>query len=279
MIKKSYIILFLLGLTLASCVPEKRLARNFVENTPNTSFLVLTPDIIFKESLKPIQDTTLENISQRQKDSVRFMESEFIQYIPDSLFLDLYLPQFKKEVRKLGLNVYFNTPKESFFTDTNVNAYIFNIAQIQLQEFSEQYFDKEAFGYDMYFQEHILDGIHINTWVEFQKVNSSDQKPMVLFSELTAKDEVDGHFHQNQLSGEVQYTYKIDSLDFKEVKQTIKNAGRIHAGYMFDFLMNQYIKAMMNEDGLKTKYYLHYNREEDELESVYDQRFIIQKQD
>ncbi|MCF8330880.1 MAG: hypothetical protein K9H84_00345 [Bacteroidales bacterium] len=278
MVNKIYIILLLIGIFLSGCVPEKRLARNFVENTPNTGFLVMTPDIILKESLKPVQDTTLENLSQRQKDSVRFMESEFIQYIPDSFFLNLYLPEFKKEVRKLGLNVYFNTPKETFFTDTNLNAYIFNMAQIQLQEFSEQYFAKETYNSNLYFQELILDGLHINTWVEFQKVNSSDQKPMVLFSELTARDEVDGHFHQNQFTGEVQYTYKIDSLDFDKVRQTIKNAGRIHAGYMFDFLMNQYVKANMSHDGLKTKYYLHYNRTEDELESVYEQRFIIQKQ-
>ncbi|MFW6222710.1 MAG: hypothetical protein ACOC3T_03770 [Bacteroidota bacterium] len=265
-----------LMLIAVSCVTEKRLAREFVENPPENRFVVMSPNTVFRESLKPVQDTLFKNPSQRQLDSLAFLESKFVQYITDSMFIDLYMPAFKEEMDSLGLNVIYNELPQ-IFSDTATSAYIFDIAQVQLQEFSEIYYDKEAIMDHLYYQKHILDGVHLNVWAEFQKVNMPGQNPMVLFSEITRRDEIDGFFHQNQLSGEVKYSYKINELEMDAVKNMITRAGYIHASYFFDFLMNQYISTMMMKNEAKPKYYLHYNREEDTFVPVYNNRFIRQE--
>ncbi|MCF8218526.1 MAG: hypothetical protein K9I29_03895 [Bacteroidales bacterium] len=275
--KRSYILLFLTVLLLSSCVPEKRLARNFIDNPPSNKFLIITPDFVLKESLKPLSDTTLEDVSQRKKDSLAFLESEFVQNIPDEMFFSLYLPAMNEELDSLGLNVTFNKPPREFFSDTTSNAYIFEIAQIQLQEYSEKIYDYDIIGRETYYKRHTIDGILLNAWVELQRVNASDNKPVLLFAELSKTDKIDGYFHQNQLTGKVKYSYKRDDLSVSEVKEMIRKAGRIHARYMFDFLMNQYIKAKMRNDEMKPRYYLHYNRFENTLEFAEDDRFTRQR--
>ncbi|MFW6020110.1 MAG: hypothetical protein ACOCPM_05965 [Bacteroidales bacterium] len=274
--QRSYILLFLTLILLASCVPEKRLARNFVDDPPSNTFLINTPDFVLKESLKPLSDTSVEDLSQREKDSLAFLESEFVQNIPDELFFRLYLPEMKKELDTLGLEVAFNKPVTEIFTDTSSDAYIFEIAQLQLQEYSEEFYDKEIFGGEEYYIDHTMDGVLLNAWVEFQKINSS-QPPVLLFAELSKTDQIEGYFHQNQLSGRVKYSYKRDDLELSDVKKMIEVAGRIHAHYMFDFLMNQYVKARMKEDEMKPRYYLHYNRSENTLELAEEERFTRQK--
>ncbi len=278
MLKRKLNILLLVPLVFVavSCVTEKRLAREFVDNPPENKFVVMSPSTVFKESLKPVQDTLVRKPSQRQLDSLAFLESEFVQFITDSMFIDLYMPAFKNEMDSLGLNVIYNELPQVFY-DTATSAYIFDIAQVQLQEFSEIQYDKEVIMDQLYYQKHILDGVHLNVWVEFQKVNKPGQKPMVLFSEITRRDEVDGIFHQNQLSGEVKYSYKINELELEAIKNVITRAGYTHASYLFDFLMNQYIRAMMMKKEAKPRYYLHYNREEDAFVPVYNSRFIRQK--
>ncbi|MFO8054790.1 MAG: hypothetical protein R6U19_06460 [Bacteroidales bacterium] len=276
MIKSIYILMICSGILLVSCVPEKKLARNFVNNTPNTSFFILSPDIVFKESVKPVKDTAVINPTQRQLDSLAFLESDFIRYIPDSMFFALYLPELRKEFEKLGLNVNFDTLPHDFSRDSAGNAYVFDFAQIQLQEFVDVYYDTETFAGKRYFKEHSLNGLYLNTWVEFQKINGQGNKPMVLFTELSVKDELHGFFHQNQLSGQVKYSYKIDELDLDDVKNWIKKAGQIHARYLYDFLMNQYIKVSMKEKEMKPKYYLHYDRKNDQFVPVDEKRFVPQ---
>lgn len=275
--KRSYILLFLTALLLSSCVPEKRLARNFIDNPPSNKFLIITPDFVLKESLRPLSDTTMDDLSQRKKDSLAFLESEFVQNIPDELFFSLYLPEMNKELDTLGLNVAFNKSPEKFFKDSTSNAYMFEIAQLQLQEYSEKIYDYETIGMETYYKSHTIDGVLLNAWVEFQKMNSSKNKPVLLFAELSKKDKIDGYFHQNQLSGRVKYSYKREEIELSEVKEMIRKAGRIHARYMFDFLMNQYIKAKMRNDEMKPRYYLHYNRFENTLELAEEDRFTRQK--
>lgn len=280
-IKQMRIIIYLslaFSLLFTSCVPEKRLARQFQQNPPEAKFLVITPDIVLKQSIKPLKDSLVDQYSQRQKDSVAFYESDFVQYIPDSLFFQLYLPAFQKQMEELELDVVYNQPPGDFFSaDSAEQAYIFNMAQLQLEEFTQQEFAKETFGSQLYFQEHLLDGVSLSLWIEFQRVNSDGQKPMVLFSELSESDQVDGHFSQHQLTGDVQYSYKIDELDLAQVKQFIRRAGKVHASYLYDFLMNQYINAMLKQKEIKKKYYLHYNLDKDQLEYVTDGRFYLQE--
>ena len=275
--KRSYILLFLAVILLSSCVPEKRLARNFVNNPPSNKFLINTPDFVLKESLKPLSDSLQEeDLSEREKDSLSFLKSEIVKNISDEMFYSLYLPEMNRELDSLGLNVTFNKPPEKFFTDTTSNAYIFDIAQLQLQEYSEEIYDYETFGAETYYKKHIRDGLLLNSWVEFQKVNS-DNKPALLFAELSRTDRIEGYFKRNQLTGEVKYSYKRDDLGLSDAKEMIKKAGRKHARYIYDYLMNQYIKAMMKNDEMKPQYYLHYNRFDDSFESVVEDRFTRQK--
>lgn len=314
MLKRAAFLSVVIVVLLSSCVPEKRLAKQFVKNPPNNSFLIMTPDYVYKESIKPIQDSSIKKPTDRQKDSIAFFESEVIQFVTDSMFLDVYFSNFSEELELLGLNVHMNTPAKGFFNDTSLQSYIINVAQAQLQEYTDVVYDREAFGgsgYDerrssnqqtagsfdgesddgttsvsvhsdaesggvLYYYKHELDGVHLSVWVELQKMDENDE-PVVLFSELSTMDDLDGHFRQNQITGQVKYSYKIDALDLEDMKRHIASSGTTHASYLFDFLMNQYIAVMLRNKGIEPRYYMHYNREEDKFEVVYEQRFILQQ--
>ncbi len=270
----AFILAIVAGILLSACATERKVAREFVSNTPEARFLLIMPNVVFKESLKPIGETHIENPTARQKDSIAFMESDFIRYLPDSLILQLYIPPLLDEFQKLGLNVIPDTITGKFFQDTGKNAYIINIAQLQLQEFSEIVYDTEEIDGRYYYHEHVLNGVHLNKWVEFQKLNSEQKNPMVFFAELTAGDQVDGFFRKNPQTGQVQYSYKMDTLEMGDLHQWVEQAGRVHARYFFDFLMNQYIRINLSKKQIKPRYYLHYDRENDQFVPVTEQRFI-----
>lgn len=269
-----FILAIIGGILLNACATERKLAREFVQNTPDARFLIIWPDMVFKESLKPIQNKHNQKLTDRQKDSIAFMESEFIRYIPDSTFFNLYISQLLEEFKRLGINAIPDTMAGEFFQDTGKNAYILNIAQLQLQEFSEIVYDTEEIDNQYYYHEHILNGIHLNKWVEFQKINSDRKSPLVLFNELTTGDQVDGFFRKHPQTGQMQYSFKMDTLTMSDVHQWIEHAGETHARYFFDFLMNQYIRINLAKRQIKPRYYLHYDRENDQFVPANEKRYI-----
>jgi hypothetical protein len=72
----------------------------------------------------------------------------------------------------------------------------------------------------------------------------------------------------------VRYKYTIDSLKTKDVYEMGTYLGKKHAGYLYDFFMNQYIAKHLPE-GIKMEDYYHYNRPRKSIVSAYEDRFEI----
>ena len=111
-------------------------------------------------------------------------------------------------------------------------------------------------------------------WFELRKAGVENAKRMVLYTTNTAYDTFEGRFFNDPFSGNVRYKYTIDSLRTKDVYEMATYLGKKHAGYLYDYFMNQYIAKHLPE-GMKMMDYYHYDRKRKSFSPAYDERFDI----
>jgi len=70
----------------------------------------------------------------------------------------------------------------------------------------------------------------------------------VLFSTFTRTDQVNGRFRYRPLSGDVYYEYNSHMLKKEDLYQHTHATGKENARYIFEFLLNNYIRK--NSDPL-----------------------------
>ncbi|MEJ2593816.1 MAG: hypothetical protein P8100_01490, partial [bacterium] len=128
----SGLVLIILFLTPA-CSPEKKLAKAFVNDPDQKSILLLGPELVFKKSLKTSILDSLDITDESLFDSVLMANSDFLQYINDSLFLQNYLKGFEEECKLFDINVYRESQTADFL-EVDSNAWVIYLAQVELEE-------------------------------------------------------------------------------------------------------------------------------------------------
>jgi hypothetical protein len=271
---KSFLsLIILLTLLTTSCSVEKKLAEGFVKTPPGITLQVFTPDLLFKFNHKGEEIDGFDTLTDVQQDSALFVNSKYVQYVDDSIFLENYINNFINELRTLGFVVYLDHSVDSFLQG-QPQSYIVNISQLQMDEYKFPLEDSEPFFDTVYSKAFLLDAVDVSTWFELSKINTPNPKKTVLFSTFTVSDGFDGNFLVNGFTMDVQYRYKIDSLKLKDVYELSVYAGKKDASYLFDFFMNQYI-AFHLPDGMEPAYFLHYNRFRKTFTPAEEDRFEI----
>jgi len=87
-------------------------------------------------------------------------------------------------------------------------------------------------------------------------------------------DALEGGFLLDPFNQNVKYTYNIDSLTIKDLYEISGYLGKIHASYLYDFFMNQYVIFHL-PPGFPPPGYYHYNRVRNSFVVVEDERFEI----
>lgn len=257
-----------------SCSVEKKFAREFVKNDSTHNVLVMPPAFLFKTSLKDYEVDDADELDEWVLDSLLYENSIYLKYIVDSVFLHDYYYNYCMELEELGFIVHNQDSLLDFLTG-NPGAYIFNMAQIELEEYLMPIVEKAEFDYTLYYQVINLNAVNVNSWLEISSMNEEENKEL-LFSSLFITDELEGFFRYNYLTGNVKYDFEIDTLFLDEVYELAKLAGYLYAGYTFDYLMNQYIDRRMEEKGrYRNSIYYHYNRKPKYImPAKEDQKFI-----
>jgi hypothetical protein len=267
-------LLVLSGLfTLTSCLPERKVAKTFIESQNMISLLVNPPGFIYKYNHKGEAIEGFDSLSAQQQDSALWGQSKYIQFINDSVLLENYMNTFIDELRLLGFNVYLNSTIDSFITEKH-QSYIVDIAQLQLDEYYYPLRDEDAFLDTIYYKQFNLNAVDFSCWFDLSKAGSENPRKTLLYGTNTAYDTFDGRFFNDPFSGMVRYKYTIDSLKTKDVYEMGTYLGKKHAGYLYDFFMNQYIAKHLPE-GIKMEDYYHYNRPRKSIVSAYEDRFEI----
>jgi hypothetical protein len=134
--------------------------------------------------------------------------------------------------------------------------------------------DEDAFLDTIYYKQFNLNAIDYSCWFDLSKAAVENARTTLLYASNTAYDTFDGRFFNDPFSGTVRYKYTIDSLQIKDVYEMATYLGKKHAGFLYDFFMNQYIAKHLPE-GMEMVDYYHYNRNRKIIVSANEDRFEI----
>jgi hypothetical protein len=266
--------IILVGLPgLQSCLPERKVANTFIQSPHMINLLVNAPGMVYKYNHKGEEIEGFDSLTQQQQDSALWDHSRFMQYINDSILLENYMNNFIEELRLLGFNVYLNSAIDSFMTG-KPQSYVLNISQIQLDEYFYPLKDEDAFLDTIYYKTFNLNAVDYSCWFNLGKVGAEHARTTLLYATNTAYDTFDGRFFNDPFTGTVRYKYTIDTLETKDVYDMATYLGKKHAGYVYDFFLNQYTAKHLPE-GMQMMDYYHYNRNRKSLTPAYEDRFEI----
>lgn len=264
-------ILILMIAGVSACTPEYKLAKEFRLNPPDFYLQVTPPPMLYKYNHKGELVEDLKDMNQAQQDSALFFSSGFIQFVNDSLFLERYINGFLDELRSLRFTVFIGHETDSLLL-AHPQAYELSIAQIQLDEYFYPYEDEEFFYDTLYYKKFDLDAVDFSVWLELSKFGGKSNTRTILYSSHMASDNLEGEFLFDPFRQDVKYSYTIDSLDIEDITNIAAFLGKVHASYLYDFFLNQYI-AFHLPKGFQPQVYYHYNRIGNSFIPVEEERF------
>lgn len=259
---------------LSSCSIERKLAEQFVLKKDSISVLLLPPDFIFKTNLKTWLIDDYEQLSAEDQDRLLYDSSKFLQFIDDTIFLGRYFDAIQSSLRKYGVQVYRQNEIIEFM-NVKSTAYQIHLAQLEIEEDIYPYRAEEIFYDSMLFYEDFdLDQVSINSWFEVSKLNDTRAVNNVLFASDNVTDELEGRFTSNIFTGEVKFKYNFFPMKIENVYTLAAFLGEQYAGYIFDYMMNEYVYLNFPE-GKRPDSYLSYDVEKGVLYPAGDYRFVF----
>lgn len=258
---------------LSSCSVERKLAKEFVDGHDSISILIIPPDFLFKTNLKTwsIGDTVIED--EAVKSQLLIDSSRFLRVVSDTLFINRYMNALESNLTKFGIHI-FHQGQITEFLSVKKKAYQVNIAQLELEEGIYDYRAEEVFDSTVYFEDFALDQVSVNSWFEITKLNDPQAVNNVLYASDYVTEGLEGRFTQNIFTGEIRFRYNIFPLQQEDIYTLAAISGERYAGYIFDYIMNQYI-YMNFPEGSQPATYLRYDPDAGVLYPAGEDRFIF----
>lgn len=245
---------------------ERKLSKEFVDMAPTISIRVVPPPFLYKYNLKTRILDSIGYRNKREKDSILWVHSSFIQHIVDSVFIGNYVKGYVEELRKYGLHVSLNHKQDS-------NAYTADISQIELEEQYYFFSDTAYYGNDIFVYHQFLNALDVSSWFSLHGLLIQSKKGKVLFAENLLTDNINGHFDLDPYSGQIKYLYQFDSLTVKKIYSYAQNLGRTYAGYTFDYLLNKFLDKY-TPASKRTKRYWRYDPYRKKFFFALNDRFV-----
>jgi hypothetical protein len=241
----------------ASCNVEKNLASKYVSANNTRSILVFPADFVFKVNQRKEILDSLNITDESQFDSVLYANSVYLQHLNDSLFLANYTLGYKKELKALGFQVYDQDQTQAFL-QLDSNAYVANIAQIEVEETLYDYRAGQNIYGHYYYYDFLLNAFVVNSWIEFKKVDNHTNEEQLYFATDIITDDFEGNFHADVFAGEMRFVYNIDTLQNESLYDFAHLLGRKYASYTLDLLLNKFLDENTPE-GKRSENYWRYD--------------------
>lgn len=255
-----------------ACSPERKIVKSFINDQKQRSALLIAPQYIYKENLKKDILDSLGIKDEKLFDSVLMANSTILNDIQDSMFIANYMLGMDTELKRFGFQVYREQATTSFM-ENDSNAYLINLAQIEIEESYFTTRDEVTMYNTYYYHDHQLNAAYISSWIEISEINSENGNHNVYFSSDVITDDLQGEFLFDYFSSEVKYLYEIDSLKPTDIYNFAYMLGRTYAAYTFDLLMNNFLKENLPEEKRSGKYW-RYNPGLENLFYAEDDKFI-----
>lgn len=269
---KNIVFLIIAIAFLLSCNPEKKLAIDFASKAAHNNVLVFAPESVFKTNLKTYLLDSLDLSYGENKDSALLVNSLFLNDLNDSLFIANYILGYKKSLTNFGVNVFDETTADRFFS-LDSNTYQVNIAQLEIEETIYTYRDEDVYFDQIYYHDHNLNAIYINSWFEYSELDGDSAVQQVYFSTDLITDIPDGYFEYDIFNGKVRYLYNIDSLEQDMLYEFAYRIGSEYAKYTFDVMLNNELNRLVQKDQRSSTYW-RYDPKRHTFFPALDDRFV-----
>jgi len=256
-----------------SCLPERQVADAFIRSPHMITIIAEPADLVLKYNHKGEEIPGFDSLTTEGQDSALWWSSRYVRYVDDSILLENYVNRFIEELRVLGFDVILSNAPDTVSTDSP-QSYRLAISQVQLDEYLYPLQDEESFLDTVYLKTFNLNAVDFSCWFNLNKAGADNARKTLLYATNSAYDDFEGRFFNDPFAGTVRYRYSIDTLRVQDIYVMATYLGKKHAGYLYDFFLNQYIARHLPE-GMEMEDYFHYDRKRNSITPAYEDRFEI----
>ncbi|MFZ4398702.1 MAG: hypothetical protein ACOYO1_01610 [Bacteroidales bacterium] len=247
-----YLIFFLITL-LSSCSAERELAREFVKTKKDIPILLYCTDklVLTNDKLKKI--INFDSLDVSKQDSLWTAKTLYLDSVNDVKLLNKFYTTMKSELQSYGFLVFTNDSIDKF-NSLETSKYSLNIAQVEISEDDYIYRDQEVFPNSLvYYHDNTLNLINLNLWFEFSSTGFKTEK--VFYSSFPLNDQLESRFIIDNNTDKVSYQYKITPFNLNDIYQLCDFSAKKSTNYLFNFLMNKYVKDNLPSNVAIPKYF------------------------
>ena len=272
MIRRFGIVCFLTMLLLAACSPERNLARQYVKSHTGNGIMISPLNELYKDNRSISYDTAIK-YNPDQLDSMAWVQSEFIKYISDSVFLTIFTNSLIKELGKEGFDVYVDGGSDIFLALPDPK-WMVQIAQLQLDE-EHKYNYYEMYSADNgepYYDSLRMNQVRLSSWFDVSRANTGNKQ--VLYLEGYIQDEIRRGINFNLQEGTVGLEQIRNAFKINDVYLMADELGKKHAQLLFDYFINDYIREHLPA-GIVNRKYFYYDPKSQTLKKGQKERFDV----
>lgn len=227
------------------CIPEKKIGSEYLNQRQNMTLVIRAPQWVKMVNLSADSIQDKSELSQRQKDSIKYYKSKILKNITDSVLIGNYIKSLKSGFELQGYNTLIASENDTVFP-VKGNAFLINIGQIELDEQKYPIRDETQYNRKLYTADYDLTKIELSYWIEVSKIENgiSTQTPRLLYDSFNGTDDFDGHFTLNK-DNKMVYISTIQEITPQYVDSVATTVGRDHAFRLNDYLLNEYISYFL----------------------------------
>ncbi len=264
--------LVVLILLLASCSPERNLARQYVKGHTGNGIMIIPLNELLKDNRSINYDTAIK-YNPDQLDSMAWAQSMFIRYISDSIFLTVFTNSLINELGKEGFDVYVDGGSDIFLSLPDPK-WMVQIAQLQLDEehlnkYYEMYYADTG---EPYYDSLSINQVHLSSWFDVSRANTVNKQ--VLFLEGYIQDQIRRGINFNLSEGTIGTTQNRSAIQINDVYKMADDLGKKHAELLFDYFINDYIRDHLPA-GIVNRKYFYYDPKSKSLKQGQKERFDV----
>lgn len=261
-------------LLMASCSPERNLARDYVKNHKGNAVMIVPLYELYKDNLSISFDTAVK-YSPGQFDSIAWVQSCYIKYVSDSIYLTKFTNSMINKLTADGYDVYVDGSSDVFLSLPDPK-WVVQIAQLQLNEKHNLNFYEI---YSVETGEPFIDGLRINqislsSWLEVSRANTENKQ--VLYLDGYIQDDIRRGVNFELMEGNVSLEQIRDSITVNDVYNMAFDMGKKHAEMLFDYFMNDYIRENLPA-GIVNRQYFRFDRKSKSVKKGLKEKFEVVK--
>ncbi|NWJ50860.1 MAG: hypothetical protein HXX14_08340 [Bacteroidetes bacterium] len=239
---KGIMLLSVAFLFLIGCVPEKKIAAEYLTTRQNIIIVLKAPKWVKMVSQIPDSIDSVPDLSEEYKYYAKLKKSRIISQLSESILMDNYVTSMKRGLDLMGYKTYLVSDQDTVMP-VKENAILVNIGQIELDEGIHPIRDEVKYRNHVYAADFDLGKIELHFWIELNRLENGvpAKSPRVFYTTFNKISEFEGHFNLDEGTNTMKYYSKSLDITRAYVMGTMIKLGYNHAIGLNTLLMNEYI--------------------------------------